>query len=208
MKKRLYLQLFADPAPADPSPQDPNPNEPEEPDSPKAGASKPVDSKSQPKYTDEDVNRLIDQKFAEWQKKKEKELNEAKKLAEMSEAEKQKFSNEKLQKQLDALMQEKALSDMSKQARSILAEKDIRISDELLSVMVTTDAEQTKKAVDSFSELFQDAVKKAVGEALKGGTPKGSAGSKTTMKKEDILKIKDPELRQQKMLENRELFNI
>lgn len=205
MKKRLYLQLFAEPAPADLKIQEPGPDDPADP---KPVESKPVEHKAQPKYTDEDVDRLIGQKFAEWQKKKDKELNEAKKLAEMSEAEKQKFSNEKLQKQLDELMQEKTLSDMSRQARTILTEKDISISDELLSVMVTTDAEQTKKAVDSFSELFHDAVKKAVGKALKGGTPKGSTSSKTTMKKEDILKIRDPELRQQKILENRELFNI
>lgn len=33
------------------------------------------------KYTDEQVNEIINRKFAEWSSKKEKELDEAKKLA-------------------------------------------------------------------------------------------------------------------------------
>lgn len=33
---------------------------------------KPENQAQQPKYTDEDVNKLIDKKFAEWQKKRTK----------------------------------------------------------------------------------------------------------------------------------------
>ena len=36
------------------------------------------------KYTDDDVNRLIERKFAEWQKKQEKKVSEAERLGKMT----------------------------------------------------------------------------------------------------------------------------
>ena len=46
------------------------------------------EKQGEPKYTDADVNKLIDQKFAEWQKKQQKAVDEAQKLAEMNAQEK------------------------------------------------------------------------------------------------------------------------
>ena len=77
-----------------------------------------------------------------------------------------------------------------------------------LSVMVTTDAEQTKAAVDSFAQFFNDAVEAKVKERLKGEPPRKGPGSAAPMTKEQIMAIRDPELRQKKMLENKELFNF
>lgn len=47
---------------------------------------------SEKKYSDEDLDRIISEKFAKWQKKKEEEISEAEKLANMNEAEKAKKS--------------------------------------------------------------------------------------------------------------------
>ena len=74
--------------------------------------------------------------------------------------------------------------------------------------MVTTDAAETKSAVDSFTKLFKDAVEAAVKERLKGETPRKGTGGTVAMTKEQIMAIKDPELRQKKMLENKSLFNF
>lgn len=161
------------------------------------------------KYSDDDVNKLLDKKFAEWQKKKDKEVSEAKKLAEMNATQKAEYERDQLQKELDGYRKKDALSEMTKTARKMLTDEGISISDDLLSVLVTTDAEATKSAVDGFAKLFKDAVEKAVKEKLKGEPPKkGTAGGSGTVTKEQIMAIKDPEARQKKMLEHRELFNF
>lgn len=161
------------------------------------------------KYSDEDVDKIISKKFAEWEKKKQKEVDEAQKLAEMNAQQKAEYERDQLRKELDALKKKDSLSEMTKTARKMLADEDITISDELLAVMVTTDAEKTKAAVDGFATLFKEAVESAVKERLKGAPPKkGSAGGPAVMTKEQIMAIKDPEQRQKKMLENRDLFNF
>lgn len=158
------------------------------------------------KYSDADVDALINKKFAEWSKKRDAEVNEAKKLAEMSETEKSQYERDKLQKQLDELMAEKELNAMTKTARGILADSGITVSDELLSIMVTTDAEKTKAAVDSFIKLFNETVENTVKERLKGKPPRG--GKAAAKSKEEIMNVKDTAERQRLILENKELFNL
>ncbi len=159
-------------------------------------------------YTDDDVNKILSQKFAEWQKKKDAEIDEAKKLAEMNEAQKQKYENEKLQKQLSELTQKNTLAEMTKTARGILSEAGISAEDDLLAVLVSTDAEKTSTAVNSFADMFKKAVDKAVKEALKGNPPKAGGTKTATMTKEQIMSIKDPVERQKVMLQNKEMFGL
>lgn len=133
------------------------------------------------KYSDADLDKIIGKKFAQWQEKKQREVEEAEKLAKMSEQEKAEHQRDELQKELDALKKEKALSEMSKTARKLLAEKNITVSDELLSMMVTTDATETKTAIDSFAKLFEETVENAVKERLRGEVPKTSTGAKAPL---------------------------
>lgn len=157
------------------------------------------------KYTDDDLNSIIDKKFAEWQKKKEKEVDEAKKLAEMNATEKAEYERDKLQKQLDEMMKEKSLTEMTKVARKMLSEDGINITDELLANLVSDSAENTKEAVKSFIELFKNAVNDAVKDALKGKAPKNSTGS-DSITKEKIMKVKDRAERQKLIAEHMDLF--
>lgn len=175
MKKRLNLQLFADDGndPAannDPSgnagaaqENPPKDNQPETPAKPKA---------DEPKYTDADVDKIIGKKFAEWEKKQEKKVSEAAKLAEMNAQQKAEYERDELQKELDELKRKDALAEMSKTARKMLSDEGINIGDDLLSRLVTTDADETKTAVDGFVKLFKAAVEDAVKERAKGTTPK------------------------------------
>lgn len=208
MKKLLNLQLFAeDPAAtetkaAEGAPAQEKPTDTKEPET----ASK-ADNKSEPKYTDKDVNEIIDKKFAEWQKKQQKAVDEAQKLATMNATQKAEYERDQLKKELDEYKKQASLAEMSKTARKMLSDSGITIKDELLSMLVTTDAEETKTAIDGFSKAFTEAVESAVKERLKGEPPKKSSGV-ATMTKEQIMSIKDPELRQQKMLEHKELFNF
>lgn len=183
MKKTLLnLQLFAE------EPTNGSGNVVTEPTEPIDGKnSEPApNAKPELKYSDEDVDKLINKKFAEWESKKQKEIeaekakaDEAAKLAEMGAKEKAEHFLKKeqeahaaTQKELDEYKRKDTLSEMSKEARKMLAAESINISDELLSLIVTTDAEQTQTAVKSFAKLFNEAVENAAKEAAKGVTPK------------------------------------
>lgn len=158
------------------------------------------------KYTDDEVDEIINKKFEKWTKQKEKEMDEAKKLADMTAQEKVEYERNQLKKELEELRNANTISEMSKTARGILKERNIDISDELLSMLVTKEADTTKKNVEGFAEMFDKAVEKAVNEKLKGNPPKKGPGNKT-LTKEDILNIKDRTERQKKIAENMELFN-
>lgn len=211
MKKRRFdLQFFAEDAAADPKPVT------AESDDDEAAAEqdkdeKPVKSEkdAEKKYSDADLDEIIGKKFAKWQKDQDKKVDEAKKLAKMDAQQKAEYERDKLQKELDEYKRKDTLSEMTKTARKMLADEGISAPDEVLSILVTTDAEKTKNAVDSYSKAFKAAVEDAVKERLKGNPPtKGTGGGVATMTKAEILAIKDPELRQKKMLENKHLFNF
>lgn len=165
--------------------------------------------KSEAKYTDEDLDRVINQKFAEWQKKQQKAVDEAAKLAKMDAQQKAEYERDQLQKELDALKKKDSLSEMTKTARKMLSDKGVTVNDDVLAMLVNTNAEETKAAVDAFATAFSAAVEAAVKERLKGNPPKkGSGGGTVAVTKDQILAIKDPEERQKKMLEHRDLFNF
>lgn len=210
MKKILNLQLFAEENPASATG-----TETAEKNDNGAAAGQDKETKDakatgtdEKKYSDADLDRIINKKFAAWQEKKQKEVDEAQKLATMNATQKAEYERDQLKKELDEYKRKDSLAEMSKTARKILADDGITVSDELLSVLVTTDAEKTKAAVDGFKKAFKDAVDAAVKEKLKGEPPKKGTGGAPSMTKEAIMAIKDPELRQQKMLENKHLFNI
>lgn len=205
-KEFMALQLFAeDPAPGenDPGSQNPDKEKPgrdggeQEPES-------QVNPKNVPKYSDEDFDRMFNQKFAKMMEKHQKELDEAKRLTEMNAQERAEHENRKLQEQVQELLKKEAISEMTKSARGMLREKDINIGDDLLSVLVSEDADKTKKSVENFISLFQDAVNRAVKDALKGETPK--AGGASGMTKEQIMKVKDRAERQKLINEHMDLF--
>jgi hypothetical protein len=205
MKKTIYLQLFADDAANGTAP-----GTAEKADGAGAAADTGKEApKPELKYSDDDVNRIVKQKHAEWNKQQQKAVDEAKKLAEMNAQQKAEYERDQFKKELEELKRKDSLSEMTKTARKMLTEKNINVSDELLAMMVTTDAEETKTAIDGFVKLFTEHVESAVKERLKGEPPRrGSSGGVTAMTKEQIMAIRDPELRQKKMLEHRELFNI
>lgn len=214
MKRRFYLQLFAEEAGNQnsgtvteaPGSAENMAGDPQKQNKPVQAAA--LKENKDAKYTDADVDEILNKKFAEWQKKQQKAVDEAQKLATMNATQKAEYERDQLQKELDELKRITALSEMSKTARKMLSENGITISDDLLSVMVTEDAETTKAAVDGFTKMFSEAIEAAVKERLKGEPPRKGTGGISSMTKEQIMAIKDPELRQKKMLENKELFNF
>ncbi len=156
------------------------------------------------KYSDADLDKIINQKFAKWQKDQEKAVDEAKKLASMTEQEKAEHERDEFRKELEALKKANNMAEMGKQARKLLSDDGINVPDNLVDMIITDNAETTKTNVEAFSKLFKGAVQSAVKEALKGKAP--GTGSSGTITKEQILKIADPIERQQKIKENIGLF--
>ena len=209
MKKRLFmaLQMFAE----DPAGTDPAGNDPAGGQDPAGADPKATEPKNEPekKYTDEDVDRIINQKFAqkfsECEKKQSKAKDEAEKLAGMNAEQKEKYENEQLKKQVQELLRKDALGKMATVARGMLGEKNISVSDDLIEMLISDDAEKTKSSVDSFITAFQSAVEKAVKDALKGNPPKKTS-EPASITKEQIMKVKDPLERQKLINEHMDLF--
>lgn len=194
------LQLFAD--------ETPNENENTETENTQSTEGQDNQEKNkapEKKYSDEDLNAILDKRFARWKADQEKEKAEAKRLAEMNAQERAEAERDKVQKELDELKAKNAIAEMTNEARKMCAEHDINVGDDLLSVLVNKDADKTKKAVDAFVKMFESEVEKAVKEKLKGNGPK-RGGSNKGVTRESILNITDPMERQRMIAENMDLF--
>lgn len=141
-----------------------------------------------------------------WKALTDDKLTEAEKLAKMTKEEKAEYRAKKAEKELEELKKMNARTELAKTARKMLADENINISDELLSNLVADDADGTKKAVESFTKMYKDAVQAAVKEAIKGKPPKAGTGGGNTVTKEQIMDIKDPIERQKMIRENINLF--
>lgn len=202
MKKDLLfnLQLFADETNTEPGSSTETTTEQttEQSTEPSGG------ERSKLKYTEDDVDKIIDKKFAEWQKKQEKKESEAERLGKLTAEEQASERIKALEDKLAAAERKEARAAMTKEARSILHAANINVSDELIANLVADDAESTQSAVKSFISLFKAEVEKAVKEAYKGETPKkGGAPSLTA---EQIMKVENPRERQRLIRENLHLF--
>lgn len=200
LTRRWAPMLDADPGAPDTGSAPAEPTEPEPPQDPEPG----------PKYTDKDVDDIVNKKFAKWQAKQAEEIakavEEAQKLAQMDAQEKAEHQRDELQKQLDELIKEKAITEMKATARGMLQAEGITAKDELVAALITDDAETTAAAVKAFAEMYQADIQQGIKEALKGRTPtRGSSAARIT--KEDIKAIKDPVARQKAIEENIELFS-
>lgn len=158
------------------------------------------------KYTDEDLDRIINKKFAEWQKKQEKAVKEAERLASMSAQEKAEHERDSWEQKYNDLLAENTRATLTAQATKLLADDGISgLSDTIIGALVTDSADTTKENIKSFSKAFKAAVQEAVKNANRKTTPK-TGSSSGTMTKEDIRKVKDVKLRQQLIRENIDLF--
>ncbi|HDT6995496.1 TPA: DUF4355 domain-containing protein [Staphylococcus aureus] len=113
------------------------------------------------------VDEILERRVAHEKKKadeyaKEK-AEEAAKLAKMNKDQKDEYERKQLEKELEQLRSEKQLNEMRSEARKMLSEAEVDSSDEVVNLVVTDTAEQTKLNVEAFS----NAVKKAVNEAVK-----------------------------------------
>lgn len=147
------------------------------------GGSQGSKGKPEKTYTDADVDKIVEKRIAraktEWEKDLQKEkdaLTEAQKLEKMNDQQKAEYKAKKLQEEIDELKREKSFNEQMGVARKMLKESEIKLDDELLSMLVSSEAEKTNKAITTFIPLFQKAVTEAVQESLKRNPPKADKG--------------------------------
>ena len=169
-------------------------------------SSKGDDKKGEPekKYTDEDVNRIVQERL-----KREREKNdEAKKLEGMSAQERAEHERDALKKELDELKKADALNKMAQEARKMLSNEKINVSDGLVNMMVTSEAKATKENVDNFIKMFKVAVQDAVKDSLRGKAPTTGGSSTLTRAELDkkLAEIASPAERQRLIAQHIDLF--
>ena len=190
--ERIYMkQLFEDPEGAD---------------DPTDGDTGTGTGSEDKKYTDADVEDLINKKFAEWEKRQKKTEDEAARLAGMNAQQRAEHERDELEKKYNDLLKQNTIATLTVQARKMLSDGGVNgIPDELVAVLVTEDADTTKTNVDAFVKLFKSAVQEAVKTANRKPSPKtGATGG--TLTKADILKVEDINERQKLIRENMDLF--
>lgn len=176
--KRLDLQLFA---------EDEGGNESgnTDPDEGKGGEDgdegKPGPKEGEEKkYTDADVNKLLNAKYAKMAEKFKKELQEAKdeaaKLAKMNADQKKEYEIEKLKKENEELKGQATRYELGKTATSILKENNIEATQDILDFVVGEDAEITKDRITKFVGIITAQIKAAETERATGRTPKNYSG--------------------------------
>lgn len=157
-------------------------------------------------FTEADVERIVKERLARERKANEEKQAEAAKLAAMNEKERTEYQIQQLTEELNAYKAKESRAAMAKEASAMLSEKGLTgIPDELISPLISDDAEQTKKAVESFASTFQTAVDSAVKARLAGTTPK-TGGTVSSVTKSEILAIKNDKERQKAIREHIELF--
>lgn len=174
-----------------------------------APAPKTDDDKSkgdEKKYTDEDLNAILDKKFKKWQQQKQKEIDEAAKLANMNAQEKAEHERDQLKAELDELKRANTRAEMESTARGILQESGVNIPDNLIKMIITDEADSTSKNVKDFIKSFNAAVTAEVKNKLSGKAPQTGTSNKSGITKADILKEKNNHKRQALMREHPELF--
>lgn len=121
----------------------------------------------QQKKVDEILERRVaheKKKADEYAKEKAEEAaKEAAKLAKMNKDQKDEYERKQLEKELEQLRSEKQLNEMRSEARKMLSEAEVDSSDEVVNLVVTDTAEQTKLNVEAFS----NAVKKRLMKRLR-----------------------------------------
>lgn len=171
--RRWNLQMFAEDDPADDSDDDPK-DDPKEGED--GGEPEPEPKDDEKKYTDKDVDEIVERKFAKWKAKHEEDLETAKKeaakLAKMNADQKKDYELEKIKAENEELKADAAKIELGKEAAKILKESKIDATQDILDLVVGSDADSTKVNIDKFVEIIKAQIAAAEVERAKGKTPK------------------------------------
>lgn len=134
-------------------------------------------------FTQEEVDKIVSDRLARQAKQSEKKftqkevdsivsekISEAEKLAKMNAEQKQKYAQEKLEKELSEREAVLNKRELTATAKEILASKGLPV--ELAEIVDTANADACTASIESIEKAFASAVQKAVNERLKSDPPK------------------------------------
>ena len=159
-----------------------------------------VERKEEKTFTQADLDKILNKKFAQWQKKTEEAKAEAERKAKLTEAEKLAEERAEFERMKLQFEYEQRVNSTSK----VLASNNLPV--EFADFLVGENEEVTSQRVDLFKDAFNNALEKAITERLRGAAPKVSTSSITQVTKEDFQKMNMIQ-RQRLFNENRELYN-
>lgn len=132
-------------------------------DKPMLPEDKPKDEDAGKTFSRDDVAKMIaaetNKAKAVWEKELEAKKEEAKKLAKMNAEEKLQHELEQKEAEIAELKRGQTLNEMKSEASKMLSTASLPHDDELLSLIVSDDAEATKKAVSVITN-FASLIKK------------------------------------------------
>ena len=147
----------------------------------KGGEDEKETKEAEKKYSDADLNEIINQKFAKWQEKQDKAVADAKaeaeKLAKMNADQKAQYEAEQKDKLIREMQSQLQQIAMGKVATEMLTEKNIDATQSMLDFIVADTAEETKANVEKFVEIVNAQVKANEVRRATGTTPKSYTGS-------------------------------
>ena len=118
---------------------------------------------------DKRLKQALQTAQTEWETKQQEKITEAEKLKKMNADEKAKYEQDKRSKELDKREKDITTRELKAQAYETLAEKNL--PKELIDTLNFSDAETCNASIEAVEKAFQNAVKKAVEERLKGAKP-------------------------------------
>lgn len=121
------------------------------------------------------INTALTKEQEKWQALTDDKLSEAEKLAKMNKEEKADYLRQKQEKKLKDREAAITRRELMAEAKNTLAEKKLPAG--LAEVLNYADADSCSKSIEAVEKAFQEAVKAAVEEKLKGGTPPKKAPS-------------------------------
>ena len=127
-----------------------------------------VEVKEEKTFTQAELDKILNKKFAQWQKKTEEAKIEAERKAKLTEAEKLAEERKEFESMKRQFEYEQRVNSTSK----VLASNNLPI--EFADFLIAENDEATTQRVDLFKTAFNEAVEKAITQRLKGSTPKTS----------------------------------
>ena len=167
---RWDLQRFADdPVDGEPAPEgDPVDGDPAPGGDPSDGDPAEPNPAQEKKYTDAEVDAILNRKFAKWQKAQDKAVADAR-----AEAEKKDQLIKDQQAEIDRLKQDALRSELSKSAARIMKDDyQIIATQDMLDFAVGADAETTKANIAKLVGIIRDDRRLQEEKRARGTVPK------------------------------------
>ena len=142
-----------------------------------------VEVKEEKTFTQVELDKILNKKFAQWQKKTEEAKAEAERKAKLTEAEK--LAEER--KEFEAMKKQFEYEQRVNSTSKVLASNNLPI--EFADFLIAESDEATTQRVDLFKNAFNVALEKAVNERLRGKTPKTSTSKALEISKEEFRKM-------------------